>query len=260
MSDNQNIDFTPVKSHKHFSKLLSIQIKLSLREPYILGGIIFPVFLLILFWYIGNVSGSTINVGNTNYTVLDLYIPTIMVIGFITIAISFPNTLVRDREIGYLRRVSTTPVSPSRLLAVGLIINIITAILMVLIVIFGGEFIFNTTLNVNIPLFIFSICFSIAVVFSIGLFVAAITPNQAIANAVGGLVFFVLLFFSGLWIQPDLLSEPFKTIMLYSPTGGASKMLFDSVFNIVPPIGIIIAMIIYIIIFTGLAIHFFRWE
>ena len=260
MNDNQNIDIIKGKSYKHFFKLLSIQIRLSLREPYILGGIIFPVLLTVLFWYISIWSGNTINVSNTNYTVLDIYIPTIMVIGFLTIAISFPNTLVRDREIGYLRRVSTTPISPSRLLAAGLIINIIVAIIMVIMVLFVGEIVFNTTLNINVLLFIFSLCFSIAVIFSIGLFIAAITPNQAIANATGGIIFFVLIFFSGLWIQPELLNEPFRSIMLYSPTGGASKMLFDSVFNIVPPIGIVFAMIIYIIIFTGLATHFFRWE
>lgn len=74
-----------------------------------------PIALLIVFGFIGRqVPG---NVGNTRLTIIDLWIPTIMVISFISIAISLPNTLVRDREIGWLRRVSTTPVHPWRLLA-----------------------------------------------------------------------------------------------------------------------------------------------
>jgi hypothetical protein len=36
-------------------------------------------------------------------TVIDLYVPTIMVISFIAIAVSLPNTLVRDRDFSSCR-------------------------------------------------------------------------------------------------------------------------------------------------------------
>lgn len=121
-----------------------------MREPYGAFGVILPIILLALFGFISSqVLG---NVGNTGLTVLDLYIPTIMVIGFISIAItSLPNILVKDREIGWFRRVSTTPVPPSRLLAAQLILNLEFALVMVLIVIFGGEIIFGAPLTVGIP-------------------------------------------------------------------------------------------------------------
>ena len=74
---------------------------------------------------------------------IDLYVPTVMVISFIAIAISLPNTLVRDREIGWLRRLSTTPVHPSRLLAAQLILDLVLAAAAIVIVIVGGTAIFG---------------------------------------------------------------------------------------------------------------------
>lgn len=71
----------------------------------------FPIVLLIVFAEIGNAVGET--VGNSGPSVINLYIPTIMVNGFLSIPlISFPPKLREDREIGWLRRVSRTPVNP----------------------------------------------------------------------------------------------------------------------------------------------------
>jgi ABC-2 type transport system permease protein len=242
----------------HFSELLKVEGKLALREPYGVFGIVFPVILLALFGFIS--SQVPRNVGNTGFTVLDLYIPTIMVIGFISIALSLPNSLVRDREIGWLRRVSTTPVHPSRLLAAQLILNLVFAVAMVLIVIFGGEVVFGVALDVNIPLFVFSIILSIAVIFSLGLVVAAIAPSQTAASGLGGLFFFGLLFLSGLWVQPAQVGGLLQTIMYYSPSGAAARVLLSSVFNVAPPYETVVTMVVYTAIFALVAIRYFRWE
>ncbi len=245
-------------SRGHFSELLKAEGKLAMREPYGVFGIALPVVLLVLFGFISSQEPG--NVGNTGYTVLDLYIPTIMVIGFVSIALSLPNSLVRDREIGWLRRVSTTPVHPSRLLAAQMILNLVFAIAMVLIVIFGGEAVFGAALDVNIPLFILAILLSIAVIFSLGLVVAAIAPSQTAASALGGVFAFGLFFFSGLWLQPALVSGPLQTIMYYSPSGAAARVLLSSVFNTAPPYTTVLTMVAYIVIFSFIAIRYFRWE
>lgn len=242
----------------HFSELLRIQGRLALREPYGIVGIVFPVVLLILIGFIGKLNPG--NVANTGLTVIDLYIPTIIVIGLITISIYFPNSLVRDREIGWLRRISTTPVHPSRLLAAQVILNLVFALIMVFIVIYGGEIIFNAPLEVNVPFFAFSIVLSIAVIFSIGLVVAALAPTQTSASALGGVVFFTLLFFSGLWIQPASVSGVLQTIMYYSPAGAAVRALLYSSFNEAPPLGSLLALLLYASLFIVIAARYFRWE
>jgi len=247
------------RSRVQLAALLKVQAKLSLREPYGLGlGIGLPLVLLVLFGFISrNVPG---NVGGSGLTVIDLYIPTIMVISFIAIATSLPNTLVRDREIGWLRRISTTPVHPSRLLAAQLILDLVLAAAAIVITIAGGTAIFGAPLTVGIPFFILSLALAIAEIFSLGLIVVALAPTQTLASVVGGVLFFALLFLSGLWIQPVQVGEPLRAIMWYSPSGAAVRAVLYSVFNATPPVTTLVTLVGYTLVFAFVAVRYFRWE
>jgi ABC-2 type transport system permease protein len=247
------------RSRVQLAALLKVQAKLSLREPYGVGlGVGFPVVLLVLFGVISRYTPG--NVGGSGLTVIDLYIPTIMVISFIAIAISLPNTLVRDREIGWLRRISTTPVHPSRLLAAQLIFNLALAAAAIVILLVGGTVIFGAPLSVDVPYFILSLVLAIAVIFSLGLVVVALAPTQTIASAAGGVLFFALLFLSGLWVQPVQVGAPLRDIMWYSPGGAAVRAVLYSAFNQTPPLSTLAALIVYACVFAFVAVRYFRWE
>src|SRR5690349_14360356 len=190
-----------------FSELLKVQAKLALREPYgVLAGIGLPTILLAVFGFIGQARPG--DVGDSAQSIIDLWIPTILVISFIGIAGSLPNTLVRDREIGWLRRVSTTPLHPSMLLAAQLIFDLVLAAAAVLIVILGGALVFGASLHVQILPFGASLVLAIAEIFALGLMLVALMPTQTVASAVAGVVFFVLLFLSGLWVNPAQVGDP----------------------------------------------------
>jgi ABC-2 type transport system permease protein len=247
------------RSRAQLAALLKVQAKLSLREPSALGvGVGLPALLLFVFGFISrNVPG---NVGGTGLTVIDLYIPVIMVISFIGIAISLPSTLVRDREIGWLRRISTTPVHPSQLLGAQLILDLVLAAVAIVIAIAGGTVIFGAPLTIDIPFFILSVALAIAEIFSLGLVVAALASTQSQAGIVGSVLFFALLFLSGLWLQPDVVGGPLQVIMLYSPSGAAVRALLYSVFGQTPPVTILVALVGYTVVFAFAAIRYFRWE
>ena len=131
---------------------------------------------------------------------------------------------------------------------------------MILIVIFGGELIFGLPLNVGIPFFVLSIILSIAELFSLGMVIAALAPSQTVASALTGVLFFLLLFLSGLWVQPVQVGGLLQTIMYYSPSGAAARALFYSVFNAAPPLTTIVTLVVYTVIFAFAAIRYFRWE
>jgi ABC-2 type transport system permease protein len=247
------------RSRAQLAALLKVQARLSLREPYALGvGVGLPVILLVVFGLISkHVPG---NVGGSGLTVIDLYIPTLMVISFIAIAISLPNMLVRDREIGWLRRVSTTPVHPSRLLAAQLIFDLVLAAVAIVILIAGGTAIFGAPLTVDIPFFILSVALAIAEIFSLGLVVTALARTQTVTSAVGGVLFFALLFLSGLWVQPLQISGPLREIMWYSPSGAAVRAILYSVFHATPPATTLLTLVGYTIAFAFVAVRYFRWE
>ena len=61
---------------------------------------------------------------------------------------------------------------------------------------------------------------SIAEIFALGLMLVALLPSQTVASAVSGGVIFVLMFLSGLWVQPAQVGDPLRTIVYYSPSGG----------------------------------------
>jgi ABC-2 type transport system permease protein len=247
------------RSRVQLAALLKVQAKLSLREPYALGmGIGFPAVLVVLFGVISSHAAG--NVGGSGLTVIDLYVPTIMVISFIAIAISLPNTLVRDRETGWLRRISTTPVHPSRLLAAQLILDLVLAAAAIVIVIVGGTAIFGAPLTVGIPFFILSLALAIAEIFSLGLVVVALARTQTVASAVGGVLFFALLFLSGLWVQPVQVGQPLRAIMWYSPSGAAVRAILYSVFNVTPPVTTLLTLVGYTLVFAFAAVRYFRWE
>ncbi len=248
------------KRRGHFSELLKVEGKLALRAPIGLGmGLALPVVLLLVFGLIGVASPG--NLGDTGLTVIDVYVPIVMVLGFIGLGVlALPYTMVRYREMGWLRRISTTPAPPSRLLAVQLALNFIMAVAVVFIVIFGSEAIFGAPLSVGIPFFVLSTVLSIAAMFSLGALVSAVTPSQQAAQAVSGGLMFLLFFLAGLWLPPGTVGGPLATIMYYSPSGAAVQALLHSVFNSTPPYADFVVLGVYTLVFAFLAIRYFRWE
>ena len=242
-----------------FAELLKVQAKLALREPYALGGGIgLPIGLLVLFGWISSAQPG--NVAGTGLTVIDLWTPTLMVIAFILIAVSLPNTMVRDREIGWLRRVSTTPVHPWRLLAAQLVINLVLALVAVLIITLGGALLFGASLHVSILPFGVSLVLAIAELFALGLMVVALAPSQVAGSTIAGVVTFALMFLAGLWVNPAQAGDPLATIMYYSPSGSAYKAVLDSAFSGNVPWAAWVTMAVYTAVFAFLATRYFRWE
>lgn len=241
------------------AELLRVQAKLALREPTVLGGgIALPIILLLVFGYISNsVAG---NVAGTGLNVIQLWTPTILVIAFIFLSVSIPNTLVRDREIGWLRRVSTTPVHPSRLLAAQLMINLVLAVVAILIIVFGGALVFGASLHVSILPFVVSLVLAIADLFAIGLVIAAVAPSLVGSQAISGVATFALMFLAGLWVNPAQAGGLLETVMHYSPSGAASRALLDAVFNNTNSPAAWAAMALYAVVFGLIAIRSFRWE
>jgi ABC-2 type transport system permease protein len=259
MSGSRLDKSTRRRSRVQFAELLKVQGKLALREPIALfGGLALPAILLAVFGFIGQANPGS--VGDTGLSIIDVWTPTILVLSFIFIAVSLPNTLVRDREIGWLRRISTTPLHPSRLLAAQLVIDLILAAAAVLMVLLEAKLVFGASLHVQILPFAVSLLFSIVELFTLGLVLVALVPSQTVSQPVAGVVTFGLMFLSGLWVNPAQIGDPLRTIMYYSPSGAAVKAVLDSAFNGGRSYAALLTMAVYTVIFGFIAIRYFRWE
>jgi ABC-2 type transport system permease protein len=156
------------RSYQSFRELVKIEWRLNLREPLgIIFGVGLPILLLIIF---GNITKFKEIVQGTTLSLFDLYIPILMILVLIMIGlIGLPVPLARYREIGWLRRISTTPISPVRLLLAQLIINLIIGVFAIVILLIGGLFIFGVKTSLQIPGFIVSIALATISMFSLGL-------------------------------------------------------------------------------------------
>jgi len=248
------------KPSKPFWELVKVQAKLVLREPYsIIFGVALPIFLLIIF---GSVSTFREPISSdTTMTVFDIYIPILMVTVLIMIGLlGLPIPIVRDREIGWLRRISTTPVSPTKLLAAQVTINIILAAVGFVILVAGSILIFGVNIVFDIPGFVLSLVLATMAMFSLGILIAAVAPSQGAANGMMMALLYPLLFFAGIYVPMQVLPSGLQTVASFTPVGAAVKALESSIQGTFPSIIPLLVMTAYTAFFSYIAIRYFRWE
>jgi len=247
------------KPQKPFWELVKVQGKLALREPTsLVFGVALPVFLLVIF---GLIPAFNKPLAGTNLTVFQIYIPILMVTALIMIGlIGLPIPIVRDREIGYLRRVSTTPVSPTKLLAAQVTINLILAVVAFVIVGAGSVLIFGVKVTLEIPGFVLSIALATTAMFSLGLLIAALAGTQGAANGMAMGLLYPLLFFAGVYVPMQILPGYLQTISYYTPVGAAAKALTSTIQGNFPsPIPLAVRAA-YSAFFSYIAVRYFKWE
>ena len=135
----------------HLAKITAVEARLLLREPgtWIIG-LLLPAIVLFVIGLIFSPHLPEPELGGRRF--IDLLAPSMVVISLATLGIStMPARLVKYRELGVLRRLSTTPVEPSALLVAQLLINIGVAIGGLIVVIVVGNLAFQVPLPQNVP-------------------------------------------------------------------------------------------------------------
>ncbi len=252
-------DATPKKGSLPFWELFKVQGKLALREPAsIIFGIALPLILLLIF---GNIPTFNEPVEGNSFTIFELYIPILMITVLIFIGLlGLPGPLLRDREIGWLRRISTTPISPAKLLAAQVAINLILVAIGFTILIAGSTLIFGLELAFDIAGFIISLVLATFTMFSLGLLITSVAPSQSAGNGITMGILYPLLFFAGVYVPIEVLPSGLQTAALFTPVGAAVKALNSSMTGSFPSFVPLIVMVVYAVVFSFVAIRYFRWE
>jgi ABC-2 type transport system permease protein len=234
-----------------FGKIVRNEARLARRQPLpIIGSIGLPVVLMIIFGEIPSSSQVISTLGGL--TLFDVYLPVIMVLGLTMLTLlGLPGPLVSYREIGVLRRLSTTPVPPSWLLAAQVVVQLGAALAGLLIVNVVSVTVFGLAL---------SCLLAIAGLFALGLLVAAVAPTSGSVNAIGRLALIPLMFFAGLWLPRPLMPHILQDISDYTPLGAAVEAIQDAMQTGFPPARPLLVLAAYAVVFGFAARRFFRWE
>jgi ABC-2 type transport system permease protein len=243
-----------------FSQIVLNEARLTWRMPVgLIGAIGIPMVLLIIFGELPALHQSSPTLGGL--TGFDVYVPILAVFGVALIALwGLPGPLVTYREQGILRRLSTTPVPPSWLLAAQVAIQLCIALAAFLLVIVVSITAFGGPVPKNPAGLLLSCLLSAAGLFPLGLLIAAVARTATGAGVIGRLAFFPLMFFAGLWLPRALMPSVLLTISNYTPLGAAVQAMQDSMLQGFPPAMPLLVLAVYPPVFGYLARRFFRWE
>ena len=231
--------------------------KLLLRDPISwLAAIALPSVILLIF---GGIFPPQPDPALGGMRWLDLFVPSLVVISTATLAIqTLPIRLATYREKGILRRLSTTPAHPSRMLAAQLVIYTTTAVIGLILLVITGRVAFGIPLPVNPLAYTAAFALGMAALLAIGLVVAAVAPSSRTATAIAIPMFFAVMLLGGVYLPRYLLPEVLITIGDYTPPG--VQGLQDAWLGAAPQL-LPLAVLAGITLVGGfIASRLFRWE
>lgn len=242
-------------------KILIVESKLLSRD-WLAAAItlVLPVGLLLILGQIPALREPSPELGGQRF--VDAQLPAQMILlALLTTAFTvLPGAMTAYREQGVLRRMSTTPMHPGRLLGAQLLLNLMLALISAVVVIVMGRLVLGSHIPAQPAGFLLVYLLGAAAMLAVGLVIAGIAPNSKVAPAIGSLMMFPLLFVAGMWIPREVMPGPLRTISDYSVVGPFVNAMRDTWAGGWPQLPHLAVMIAGLVLFSGLAVRVFRWE
>jgi ABC-2 type transport system permease protein len=242
-------------------KLTLTEFRLFLRErmgP--IWAVGFPIVLLIIF---GSIPGfkKPVSPSLPGVSILAAYVPILIAFVLAMLALNvLPPVLAGYREKGILRRLATTPVGPVRVLLAQIIISFAVTVVTLVLLLAVARIAYHVALPRQAGGFVLAAALGFAALLVLGLFISAVASTGRIANAVGAIIFFPLMFFAGLWLPISSMPKILQHISHATPLGAAVQALQDSWQGQFPPTLLLVTLVIYIVVLGVAATRLFRWE
>jgi ABC-2 type transport system permease protein len=200
-------------------KIVEIEARLFLRDRMnSVFALLFPSVLLLALGAIPALRTPDENFGGQRF--IDSYVSALVVFALVFIGLQrLPAVVATYREKGVLRRLSTTPMHPARLLAGQMVVNFAAVILSVLLLILVGYVVFGVDLPHHPLGLACAVVLGGAGTFALGLVIAALAPNARTAGGWAAVVFMLLMFLGGVYLPRFMLPSAIQAIGSYSPPG-----------------------------------------
>ncbi len=243
-----------------FGEIVRNEARLAWRQPAgIIVSIGISVGLLVIFGEVSVFRQTSSNLGGLS--AFDVYIPILIAFAIGVIALVYlPGPLVSSREQRILRRLSTTPVPASWMLAAQLVVQACLMVISIVLLLIVSIAFFGASAPKNPGGLILAVILAIAALFTIGLAIAAVSRTASAARGIMAAAFYPLMFFAGLYYPVQLLPGAFQAISHFSPLGAAVQAMQAAMNVGFPPAAPLLVLAAYALVFGYLAKRFFRWE
>ena len=250
----------PARRPSPLRRLALTEAKLFAREwigP--VWGMGLPLILLVVFGSIGAVHQPMASLGGR--PLMYLYVPVVILLGAAMIClIASTGTLAAYRERGVLRRFGTTPAGATRLLAAQLIVNVAMVLIMAAVIVVIARLKYSVPLPTQFAGFILTLLLAVMALMGIGLCIASVAKTSRVAQGLGALCFYPMMFFSGLWLPIPQMSPALQHISHVTPLGAAVTAMADTLGGRFPPLLYLGILAGWAVASSLLARRLFRWE
>ncbi len=246
------------------ARMVGVEARLFVRDPSVLFfSLLFPALLLTVLGLVMPWADEAYDADDvllSKVSAITGYTPIVLSLAVATIALStFPAVVATYRQHGILRRLSTTPVGPTRLLVAQLVVNLGALVVAAGLAVVAGVTILDISLPVQPWTVVLAFVLAVLSAFALGSLVAALAPTAAAANGWGMTLYFVSLFFAGVWLPLPLMPEPVQVIAGYTPLGAATQAMSAGWFGQPFPADHLLVMAVWAVVGLPAAARLFRW-
>lgn len=246
---------------KTFRTMLKTELKLSLRGmDMFIFAICVPLVVLVI---LGIIYGNKPAFEGAEYSFLEQSFGALATISICAGGVMGLPLVVSDyRNKKILKRFKVTPVSPSIILLVQVVIYTLYAVVSLILLYLAATIFFGYQLQGSLLHFLGGYILVILSMFSIGMMVGGIAPNIKIASVIASVLYFPMLIFSGATLPYEVMPAALQKVADILPLTQGIKLLkaaslglaVDSV--LVP----IIVMSALAVICIAVSLKFFKWE
>jgi ABC-2 type transport system permease protein len=197
-------------------KLILAQMALYLREPAAMFfTIIFAPMLLLLF---GSIYGNKPNAFFGGRGVVDVSVPSYMALIIISVGfMSIPISVGSNRDAGVLRRFRVTPLRPSAYIIANIMTYYVMTALGAVALVVVGKAVYGLRFDGNAVSVWGGFTLSALAFFALGYLIAGIAPTARIAQSIGMIAAFPMMFLSGSAIPLEVLPQSIRKISSFIP-------------------------------------------
>jgi len=196
--------------------MMVVQTKLFVREPVAtFFTIAFAPLLLVLF---GLIYGNEPNELFDGRGSMDVTVPAYIGLVIVTVGlIGIPVQTATNRELGVLRRYRVTPMRPLTYLIADVVTYYVMTLAGTVLLIVVGALAFGVRLQGGIPSVLAGFTLSALSFFALGYLLAGLAPSARVAQTVGMVVAYPMMFLSGASLPLELLPSGLRHVADFVP-------------------------------------------
>jgi len=244
-------------------RLAWLQLKLFLREPL---TVVFSLALpLIILFVLGGVFGNEPTqpgdeVVYRGVGAMSYYVPAYLALVIASVCVmSVPTHLAGDRERGVLKRFHASSVSAGAVAGAEVFVAVVLSSVSAIILLIAAALIYDFEAPSSVLPVIGAFLFLALGFASFGIMLGALLPTARAAQAVGMVIWFVMLFLGGAGPPPEVLTGAMQSVLDLTPLWHAVKVMQDVWLGLDAGLSWFIFAAIAVVS-AGIGLRFFRWE